>query len=668
MSGHRPTPEPMKQKYSGNIARYDTFRPIGVSEFEARMFLDSPNGKRLLGLLEQANPSTPVKKIRERATEQVMSGKDIPQFITLNEPLVKIVPAGTKPTSYSAYFTRLSEIENAFRSGHSLADYFGLPIASEANRYDVYVIHPRQPTEVLVSRVAETSELAGMLRRRGGAEQIIVPDRHQFHDAAVHALDRNDNLTALVGRVSHAQAQHLSDLTQGAIKGVSAAGAATVVYEAADTTMKVARLSRDRNLVGVQSHIVHVGGSHAGAMAGAMMGARLGATTGPGMGKVVTTALGAIVGAIGGEVLADSADHLRIYRQRGSDGHNWHFDPATGWTRSETRLDPHGTTFRAQGVPLATETFTADAHLADELNFKASSTAAQLRLAEPARPQSPFSLTASATDTPSAIASPWERQHGTGDWSRRVVDQVLEHGLKSTQVETASPARAAELNRQAEEVIAQNLAQTPSGVAERFVEAYEAYGWETHGPIPDAITRVQNAQHTLLASDGRTYALGHDSAWTTAGMFGQISAEPSIRAELDATWELRQRARQGERLIEASAPHENTPRRAPGPREPSSPPSARPVSDFEAHVDHMLAAAKAGDWDAFDKGTQVLANSPAGREVVTQAQMLLDAEDRLVAEHRRELQAKDEELQAMQERMQSMIQQQGHQHTRGMSR
>ena len=94
----------------------------------------------------------------------------------INEPLVKIVPKGQTPSSFTPYWMRESDLNAVIAEGKNLSKHFGLPIASEAQQYDVYKITPKAPTEVFVSHVAPTSELNGQVVKSGGAIQYIVPN------------------------------------------------------------------------------------------------------------------------------------------------------------------------------------------------------------------------------------------------------------------------------------------------------------------------------------------------------------------------------------------------------------------------------------------------------------------------------------------------------------
>src|SRR3546814_2464884 len=117
--------------------------------------------------------------------EQITYGREIPRMEAINEPLVKISPAGgqDKSLAYAPFFTRQSEFEDTVAKGHRLNDRFGFPINRVAPVYDVYRIEPKAPTEVCTSHIAPTSELGGQVTRAGGATQYLVPNRGMFTEA-----------------------------------------------------------------------------------------------------------------------------------------------------------------------------------------------------------------------------------------------------------------------------------------------------------------------------------------------------------------------------------------------------------------------------------------------------------------------------------------------------
>jgi len=107
--------------------------------------------------------------------------------------------------------------------------------------------------------------------------------------------------------------------------------------------------------------------------------------------------------------------------------------------------------------------------------------------------------------------------------------------MRST--EMASPARAEELDKAAEQTIAQNRAHSPQGVAAAYQAMYEQRGWDKLGPMPEAVTAtLRDRDRTVLASDGHTYTQGADRQWSTPGMlYGRDEAKGAVREELDAT-------------------------------------------------------------------------------------------------------------------------------------
>jgi len=543
------TPEELKQQHAAEISRSETFVTHGVSEQAAKSYLKTPEGNLYLQRLVQADPSSSASKIADRAMDQIISGRELPRMELNSDPLVKIVPTGSKVSPYSPFFAKQSAFEDALHQGHNLSDRFGLPIQSEATRYDVYQIQPKAPTEVFVNHVAPTSELGGLVTKPGGAEQYLVPHRGLYTEPTY--LKSLDNSLAV--QTERSVGTGLS--ADAASKGLGALGAAAIAYDAATTGQRTADLLHAGNRIGGQSEILHFGGRNLGMLAGAELGATAGAALGveSGPGLLATGAIGGIAGAIGGNKIADAIDHHRIYNQSDSQGNSWRFDPQQpthGWTRR----DEH-------------HTLTADATLSNQLNFQASSTAVQLALANPGTPKNPYTQASAAGDTPSMRDAPWTRDAQTHTWSREVTDQILEHGMASTRQETANPARATQLNQAARQTIAENVAASPQGMAQRYQAAYTQYGWHQYGAMPEAVTHALKAPDNIVqASDGHTYTRAADGQWNTPGMlYGTNAANGNVRDELNAT-------------RQAQAAHATT-----------SSPIAAPVRlDDPAHPDHLL--------------------------------------------------------------------------------
>jgi hypothetical protein len=138
-----------------------------------------PEGRALMEELARVNPNLSNNKIRELAKEQLASGKEIPIVRTAkpDETLYKIVPKGDNVTDYTPYFTSKKQLEALKENPKSILDTMGLPKSSEAVKYDVYQIKPKEgkTPKVFDSKVASTTE--GQITRKGGGDQTIVPNR-----------------------------------------------------------------------------------------------------------------------------------------------------------------------------------------------------------------------------------------------------------------------------------------------------------------------------------------------------------------------------------------------------------------------------------------------------------------------------------------------------------
>lgn len=118
-----------------------------------------------------------LRLVHARAIEQLASGAALPAATPMALPLLKIVPHGQSVSPYSPYFTTGQQLQNGSGDCGTLADCFGLPLKSEAPLYDVYQVTPHGPVTVFVSPVAPTEELGGLVRRKGGALQYLLPNR-----------------------------------------------------------------------------------------------------------------------------------------------------------------------------------------------------------------------------------------------------------------------------------------------------------------------------------------------------------------------------------------------------------------------------------------------------------------------------------------------------------
>ena len=169
----------LRRQYQDEIKASSTFKPLGLSDTEIDQYLQTENGEKYLDELSKADPNATPTRIFERASQQLGSGREIPTAHDgFSEPLIKLVPQGETVTSYSPFFTTASELEKALSSGRPLGDSFGLPLASQADTYDIFQIAP--PSEggtVFSSTIAPTSELSGQFTTQGGAMQYLLPNR-----------------------------------------------------------------------------------------------------------------------------------------------------------------------------------------------------------------------------------------------------------------------------------------------------------------------------------------------------------------------------------------------------------------------------------------------------------------------------------------------------------
>lgn len=536
MNGVDLTSAEVKLQHADAIRDFSTFRTQGVSEAEARAYLDTKEGSLYWLRLAEADPSALSSTIDDRALEHLTSGQQLPRMGILEpgESLVKIVREGHKPGANSPFWARGSEFDAAVAGGKNLSEYFALPVVSESPRYDAYRITARVPTQVFVNTVAPTSELGGLVRKAGGAEQSLVPNRRLFTDPVfVRQVDNTLNLAEGVER---------GGVSPNLVRGAGLLGAAAVTYDASTTATHAADLIHQGNTTGAASEVEHFAGRTVGGFGFAAVGAEIGSFGGP-IGTVVGGLVGGGVGAVGGEKLMDAYDRYKIYNQSDAQGQSWRYDPAhpdRGWTRQEPThavVDYSVGAGGAFGVmpSLEMRTVQADPSVANALSFKASTRAAELAL-DHAGAADPYSLPADTkAGDPFNSVGPWTREADTGVWSHRVLVGRI------TERVAAGAERATELDRASQEVIADNAARTPQVIAARYEAAYAHNNWQPFGRLPEAIVNAgREPMNELTASDGDCYTRDAQGEWTSKGwLYGRNPATGNIRDELHATAQAR---------------------------------------------------------------------------------------------------------------------------------
>ena len=181
----------LRAVHAREINDLSTFKTAGLPRNAIDSYLDSAPGQQFLRELRAADPAAPADTIYARAVEQFASGSTLPDLQPMSAALVKIVPHGQNVSPYSPYFTTSAQLQLASGQCASLADCFGLPLKSESSLYDVYQIMPKGTVNVFVSRVAPTEELGGLVRRRGGARQYLLPNRNLWSAPVLIGTIRN---------------------------------------------------------------------------------------------------------------------------------------------------------------------------------------------------------------------------------------------------------------------------------------------------------------------------------------------------------------------------------------------------------------------------------------------------------------------------------------------
>jgi hypothetical protein len=470
MSGRELVPQKLRQQHEAEIVRATTLETHGISKDAAVEYLRSPEGRIFRQRLIEADLNASASKIDERAIEQLTSGRELPRMEVINEPLVKLTAAGADVSPYSPFFARRAVIDEAFASGKSLHDYFGLPAKSESVRYRIDEARPLAPTEVFISRVAPTSELNGLVIRDGGAEQVLVPNRRLFTDARL--IGYIDNSLAL-------QAERRLGL---AVKGTtSVVAAGTALYDGLTTAEQYQALNAQGNQFGADALLRRyegrtAGGVLGGVAAGAGYGLLAGSETGPG--AFITGAVGGMIGAFAGEKIATMVTEHKLNHQTGRDGLTYAYDRGQ-WVHTEHRLGLDGHYLPA----IATSRSTAPATELSLLDYRRASAVTSLMLAEPV-----------LQDTRNITLDGAEWHVTDKGW----VEQVLLPHIPSP-----FDVPAATADRKADDATARQLDQLAANrqynndhfsedVAKAYVMDYTGRGWSLEGPLPDAVTKALN--------------------------------------------------------------------------------------------------------------------------------------------------------------------------------
>ncbi|WP_226470427.1 zeta toxin family protein [Luteimonas panaciterrae] len=354
-----------------------------------------------------------------------------------------------------------------------------------------------------------------------------------------------ENVSGLAGKSAELDSvvRVRPNLIKGSVGGVLGVGA--MAYDAASTYKDASQLYAQGNSFGAESKIVGAVSRNVGGLAGVGLGAAAGAavTSETGPGALIGGAVGGVLGAVAGDKVAEWIDQHRINNQSDKDGNNWTFNPKNpeqGWIRTGKELDLEAMRY-SDGAPVyKPETLKASPALADELNYKASNMAVSLAISAPPKATDPYRLPANEHDARSVHEIPWVRNPNSEQWTRLVVDGYIDRSPQS-HTETASPQRAAELERDSQAIIKQNAERTPAAMAANYTAAYNEYGWSRHGDIPDAVKDAAKNPGRLIGSDGEKYERDAGGQWTSHGMIWDSNPNSTQKKELDSTYEQQQR-------------------------------------------------------------------------------------------------------------------------------
>lgn len=321
----------------------------------------------------------------------------------------------------------------------------------------------------------------------------------------------------------------------GTTAGLAGLGVAAAAYDAKQTGDRIGTAFAQDNPAGAQSEATHYVARGVGGAAAMFTPAAVGVSGGPALALVVADGYLLTKAFDRG---AQFLDVRKITHQTDRDGVGWEFN-GKQWIRDDLKAD-----LRDDGVDqVHRQSFAAQPDKARELSQLASAEAVGQAIHK-AHPENPFVQPANEHDPAHLHHRDWTRSPETGAWSRSVADEVDRNDAPvwKAQPEYASPARAAELDRQAAQVIDRNLTEGPAALAARYEIAHRRNGWDSFGPEPDVVRTALNPD-ALQASDQRQYVRDAQGQWSHDGE----PARGNTAVELEAT---------RERLLPALAQHQ----------------------------------------------------------------------------------------------------------------
>lgn len=321
----------------------------------------------------------------------------------------------------------------------------------------------------------------------------------------------------------------------GTTVGLAGVGLAAAAYDAKETGERLSTAYAQDNPSAVRSEATHFLARSGGGAAAGLTVYAAGASGGPAVALAVADGVLLTEAAERG---AKFLDVRKVTHQTGSDGADYVFN-GKQWIRDDLRAD-----FRDDGVDRPRQQdFAATPELMRELNAKASAEAVSQAIGK-ADPRDPFVQPSNESDPSHLKVRDWTRDADTGRWSRTVADEFDRNDAPVWKAvpEYASPARAAELDRQALGVIDRNIVEGPAVLAAHYQIGAKRNGFGDFGSEPEAVATALNP-NTLEASNGKQYVRDAQGQWSHDG----VPATGNRALELEAT---------RERLIPVLAQHE----------------------------------------------------------------------------------------------------------------
>jgi len=160
------------------------FKTKGVSHQVAENWLiNHADGKEYFEALRASVPNDiPDEQVLSWATDHVRSGASLPEKISVDKALIKIIPKGNNISDYqfSPFLTTKEELLKAQNSDNGMWDSFGLPMKNDAFEYDVYELSPKEGVVGFLSKILPTEELGGRFKTNASLNQVLLPSKNLF--------------------------------------------------------------------------------------------------------------------------------------------------------------------------------------------------------------------------------------------------------------------------------------------------------------------------------------------------------------------------------------------------------------------------------------------------------------------------------------------------------